>query len=89
MFQTRVNFKDSTPPFEYFLKVIQSADEKKKSDLEAEALHYLVAKCFHGHYDRYNCQWGKEFKNKSLEWFRRLHKKYKGTTWADQTPYYY
>ncbi|MEB3702530.1 hypothetical protein Bealeia1_01640 [Candidatus Bealeia paramacronuclearis] len=81
--------KKTVPPISYFLKVIQG-NKNQKSDQEAEALHYLVSKCFHGGWDRGRCTWWRDdLENKSPEWFHRLHKKYKGTVWANETPYYY
>lgn len=89
-FIMRVPEKEMVPPFLYFFKIVEDHKKsRKKSMIEAEALHYLVADCFRGSYTRDKCQWGLDFENKSREWFMLLHKKYKETEWAKKTPYYY
>ncbi|MBA4749901.1 MAG: hypothetical protein H2057_04695 [Alphaproteobacteria bacterium] len=88
------------PPLDYFMKTAAVfAATKEKSDLEAEALYYLTAVCFHGSYDAERCLWRSPYAlppvledihiNKVPKWFARLHRLYPTTQWAKDAKYYY
>ena len=77
-------------PLEYFGRVAALHDETMRSEDEAKALHHIVMcekpgqrgdACLWGHHD-VELLSGKQA-------FRRLHRKYAGSEWADKTPYYY
>lgn len=83
-------------PVDYLLKIVENhAKSGKRSMIEAEALHYLIAEWFRSYkyqfiryendYDSYEHM----KKNKVKHWFRRLHTVYKGSIWARETLYYY
>lgn len=81
--------KKYTPPINYFLEVSSSfKNSNAKSELEAEALHYLV-RCFSCYECMNDCEWDSKHENLSKAWFRRLHKKYPQSQFAENTPYYY
>lgn len=88
------------PPLTYFMRVVENHQKAQKTSMiEAEALHYICGKCFHGSSDAQACLWQSGWEeNLDLKtihdakvplWFRRLHKIYKGSPWQQQTPYRY
>lgn len=88
------------PPLDYFMKTAAVfAATKEKNDLEAEALYYLTAVCFHGSADARSCLWRENYdlpkaieeihKNKIPKLFARLHRLYPGSKWAKDAKYYY
>lgn len=92
-FQDKRNNSQAKSPYYYYLKVVEHFEKtKEKSDLEAEALSKL-SKCGHGIAPSLKCVWGKEGefweKVDVKKMFQILHKKYKGSTWAEETPVFY
>lgn len=87
------------PPIHYFMRVVEDHKKtKQESEVEAEALHFLCGTCFHSGYRHARCTWDDFYLSKELEaihkemvprWFARLHKVYKRSKWARNTPYYY
>ena len=74
-----------------FLKVLNLTEKGGKSEAEAEALSHLCT-CMGRKYERdYVCKLdGQKFNLKDRQaWFRTLHNKYKGSTWAKKTPTLY
>lgn len=87
------------PPLTYFMRVVENHKKRKQtSAIEAEALHHICSFCFKGSYYANSCLWQSWWRNPSLKtihdtklpvWFKRLHKIYKGTQWAKETPYWH
>jgi len=81
------NLKGQFVAYDYFKDVAEALNKaQKKSDLEAEALHFLV-KCHKGFEFQDRC--GLPQDGNSKIWFTRLHQKYAKSDWAKKTPYYY
>jgi tetratricopeptide (TPR) repeat protein len=81
----RNNTKD---PYYFYQKGLNSFDVGK-SDFEAKTLHSLVT-CFKSLDFDNSCRWSwEDDENPSKTWFKKLHKKYKGSYWANKTPYHY
>jgi hypothetical protein len=85
-------------PYYYYSLAMNYFDETKNTD-EAKTLHFLTM-CFKtGSAYADSCLWGYRGNDKqlhSLEFgitseqaFKRLHKKYPGSEWAEKTPYHY
>jgi hypothetical protein len=83
-----------TAPIWFFQSAVKSAmRSKKKSELEAKALHYIVMGGKVGYHES-RCTWDNTGIIDSTfltdqEAFTRLHKLYKNSEWAKKTPYYY
>ena len=88
------------PPLTYFIRIVENHKQTQQTSMiEAEALHYICGKCFHGSSDAQACLWQSGWEeNLELKtihdeklplWFRRLHKIYKGSAWQQETPYRY
>jgi hypothetical protein len=81
----RNNTKD---PYYFYQKALNFFDVGK-SDFEAKTLHSLVT-CFKSLDFDNSCRWSwEDDDNPSKAWFKKLHKKYKGSYWANKTPYHY
>jgi tetratricopeptide (TPR) repeat protein len=79
---------NSIDPYYFYQKALNSFDEGK-NDFEAKTLHSLVT-CFRSLDFDNSCRWSREDnENPSKTWFKKLHKKYKGSYWANKTPYHY
>lgn len=85
-------------PYYYYSLAMNYFDQTKNTD-EAKTLHFLTM-CFKtGSAYADSCLWGYRGNDKqlhSLEFgitseqaFKRLHKKYPGSEWAEKTPYHY
>jgi hypothetical protein len=75
-------------PYYYYQKALASFGEEN-SDIEAKTLHSLVT-CFRSLDFDNSCRWNwEDDENPSKAWFKKLHKKYKGSYWANKTPYHY
>ncbi|WP_395373824.1 hypothetical protein [Marinicella sp. W31] len=77
-------------PLEYFGRVVAQHDDTVRSQDEAKALHHIVM-CEKPGQRGEACLWGHQ--DVSLltgkQAFKRLHKKYADSEWAEKTPYYY
>lgn len=97
--QTILHDRDGAAgPYYYYSLAMNYFDETKNTD-EAKALHFLTM-CFKtGSAYADSCLWGyrgsdkkthsMEFSITSEQAFKRLHKKYPGSEWAEKTPYHY
>jgi hypothetical protein len=77
--------------FEFGIGSVQISDYLKalNSFDEAKTLHFLVT-CFRSLDFNNSCHWNwEDDENPSKAWFKKLHKKYKGSYWAKKTPYHY
>ncbi|NQZ09219.1 MAG: hypothetical protein HRT35_18835 [Algicola sp.] len=87
---------DTRDPYYYYQKALTFIDEA--SETEAKTLHFLVY-CHKPQGVLKDCRWQKYVRNAqgrtkpltnpSRQWFTTLHRKYKNSTWAAKTPYYY
>jgi hypothetical protein len=78
------------PAMSYFKDIADRyAKSGAKNLLEAESLHYLV-NCSSAYEKANRCGVPREKAQKqSMQYFRRLHKKYPQSKWAQMTRYYY
>lgn len=85
----------------YYFNLAASQFGDTNDEAEAKLLHFLTL-CGKIGDEGKNCKWGYEGKEERLPWgykpesgitseqaFKKLHQKYPGSKWAEQTPYHY
>lgn len=79
----------SRDPYFYYKKSLEYFADKSEIT-EAKALHYLV-KCHKSGDSTRSCRWNYSYNDKTSAkpWFKRLHRKYKNSKWAEKTRVYY
>lgn len=77
-------------PYQYYLITMNAYHRTgRRGDAEADALHDLIL-CLKPHLFDRGCLWGGDVpRGNSALWFKRLHIKYKHSSQAAATPYYY
>ncbi len=73
-------------PLDYFDRVVAQHGEDRRSVEDAKALHFIVM-C--GKPSRRCWRMHGEPLLRGRQAFRRLHRKYRGSKWAERTPYHY